>query len=98
VSQGGWLRPEAGGVTIEVRARPRASRTRAAGLLGDALKVELAAPPVDGEANAELIAYLAKTLGVRKSDVELLQGETGRNKVLRVRGVTAKAVEEALLS
>jgi uncharacterized protein (TIGR00251 family) len=89
-----WLAAAPGGVTIEVWAQPRASRTRAAGLHGDALKVQLAAPPVDGEANAELTAYLAKTLGVPRSSVEIVRGDTGRKKRVFVKGVT---VEECRL-
>lgn len=91
-----WLSAAPGGVAIEVWAQPRASRTRAVGLHGNALKVQLAAPPVDGEANAELVSYLAKTLGVPKSAVEIVRGDTGRKKRVLVKGATVEGVREVL--
>jgi uncharacterized protein len=91
-----WLREEGGAVTLELLVQPRASRTRVAGEHDGRLRVQLAAPPVDGEANAALVAFLAGALGVRKTDVALLRGETGRRKTVRVGGVSAAAVVEAL--
>ena len=80
----------AGGVELLLHIQPRAGRTDVVGVHGDALKIRLAAPPVDGEANEELIRFLAKTLGVPKSAVTLLSGATGRRKRVRVEGVTAE--------
>ncbi len=91
-----WARDEAGGVVLEVLVQPRASRTRAVGEHDGRLKVQLAAPPVDGEANAALIAFLAGALGVRRADVAILRGETGRRKTIRVAGTTAAAARAAL--
>ncbi len=91
-----WLRPDAGGgVVLEVVVQPRASRTRVVGEHDGRLKLQLAAPPVDGEANAELIAFLARALGVRKADVRIAHGETGRRKTLRIAATT---VEQAALA
>ncbi len=88
-----WARDAGGGAELEVLVQPRASRTRVVGEHGGRLKVQLAAPPVDGEANAALVAFLADALGVRKSDVTIARGEAGRRKTLRVAGVSAaKAV------
>jgi uncharacterized protein (TIGR00251 family) len=92
-----WARDEAGGVVLEVLVQPRASRTRAVGEHDGRLKVQLAAPPVDGEANAALIAFVAAALGVRRGDVAILRGETGRRKTLRVAGASAAAARAALL-
>jgi hypothetical protein len=92
----GWLRQQGGAVTLELLIQPRASRTRVVGEHDGRLKVQLAAPPVDGEANAALIEFLASALGVRKSEVEVLRGETGRRKTVRIAGVTAAAVVAAL--
>ena len=92
----GWLREVAGGVELELLVQPRASRTRVAGEHGGRLKVALAAPPVDGEANAALAAFLAEALGVRRAEVELVRGATGRRKGVRVRGVSAAAAAAAL--
>jgi uncharacterized protein (TIGR00251 family) len=91
-----WLRNGPGGVELQLHVQPRASRTRAVGAHGDALKLQVAAPPVDGEANAEITTFLARTLGARKDQVELLAGETGRRKRVRVLGVTAEAALRAL--
>jgi uncharacterized protein len=91
-----WARQEPGGAVLELLVQPRASRTRAVGEHGGRLKVQLAAPPVDGEANAALVEFLARALRVRKADVTLLRGETGRRKTVRVAGVTAAAVAAAL--
>ena len=88
------LAERGGVVTIAVRVQPRASRDAIAGTHDGALKVALTAPPVDGEANAALIAFLAKFLGVPKRDVEITQGSTGRQKVVAVRGLTLAAVRE----
>lgn len=88
---------ERGGVvTIPVRVQPRASRDAITGTHDGALKVSLTAPPVDGEANAALIALLAKVLGVPKRDVEITQGTTGRQKIVAVSGLTLAAVRERL--
>jgi uncharacterized protein (TIGR00251 family) len=91
-----WLREEAGAVTLELLVQPRASRTRAVGEHGGRLKVQLAAPPVDGEANEALVAFLAHALGVRRGEVALLRGESGRRKTVRVAGVGAAAALQAL--
>lgn len=82
----------AGLVRFEVRVVPRASRDAIVGEHDGALKVALTAPPVEGEANAALVALLAKKLGVAKRDVSLLRGEASRSKRIEVRGVDAAAV------
>jgi uncharacterized protein (TIGR00251 family) len=91
-----WVRDEAGGAVLEVLVQPRASRTRAVGEHDGRLKVQLAAPPVEGEANRALIEFLAEALGVRKADVVLQRGEAGRRKTVRVAGVSAAQVRAAL--
>jgi uncharacterized protein (TIGR00251 family) len=79
-------------VRFEVRAQPRASRTEVAGTHGEAIKIRLAAPPVEGAANAELIAFLARRLGVSKSAVRIVKGERGKNKLVEVAGVSEEQV------
>ena len=81
---------------LSVRAQPRASRSELAGEHDGALKVRLAAPPVEGEANRELERFLAKLLGVGRSRVRVVAGETGRNKVVEVEGLTIADVERLL--
>ena len=71
-------------VRLAVRVQPRASQSRVVGPHGAALKVQLTAPPVEGAANAALIALLADWLGVPKRDLRLVQGERGRDKVVAI--------------
>ncbi|MBS0348531.1 MAG: YggU family protein [Proteobacteria bacterium] len=82
-----WLsRAADGSVILTLHIQPGAKKTEFAGLYGEALKIRLAAPPVDGKANAALIAFLAKTCGVPKAAVELVSGDTSRSKRVRVSG------------
>lgn len=81
---------------LAVLVQPRASRTRVVGVHDGQLKVQLAAPPVDGEANAALVDFLARTLGVPRRQVTLVAGEASRRKRVRVSGVEAASVEALL--
>lgn len=81
-----------GGVRFAVQVAPRASREAVLGVHDGALKIALTAPPVDGEANAALIAFLAKRLGVAKREVTITQGTSSKRKTLEVRGITVDAV------
>lgn len=69
---------------LNVHTQPRASRDEITGVHGDALKIRITAPPVDGKANAHLQKYLAEVFGVPRAQVELLHGETGRRKQFRI--------------
>lgn len=84
------------GVRIEVLVQPRASRSRLVGVHDGRLKIQLAAPPVDGEANAALIELLARLLGVPRRDLSLASGETSRRKTVDVLGVSMEAAGAAL--
>ena len=75
---------EEGDLILTLRIQPKASRDEVAGSHGEAIKIRITAPPVEGKANAHLIAFLAKQFRVPKSQVELLSGESGRDKVVRV--------------
>ncbi len=70
------------GLVLSVRVQPKASKNAIRGVHGEALKISLTAPPVDGAANKACIAFLAKKLALAKSDVVLLSGQTSRNKRL----------------
>lgn len=85
------------GAAFPVRVVPRASKNEVAGQVGEAIKVRLAAPPVEGKANEALIAFLAEKLGVRKSQVEIVAGETSQNKMVCVLGLSPAEVEKRLL-
>ncbi len=93
-----WAREGAGGAVLELLVQPRASRTRVVGEHDGRLKIQLAAPPVDGEANAALLAFLADALSVKRADVALLAGETGRRKRVRIAGVAASAAAARLVA
>lgn len=86
------------GVLVHVYARPRASRTKVAGLHGTRIKLQIAAPPVDGAANQAIVEFLADSLGVSKSAVKFRSGETGKRKTLFVEGATLADARAALLS
>lgn len=87
-----WARATGDGVELLVLVQPRASRTKVVGVHDGRLKIALAAPPVDGEANAALIEFIADALDVRKADVRLADGETSRRKRLLIQGVTLEQV------
>ncbi len=84
------------GARLRVWVKPRASKSRVVGVREGNLAVAVAAPPVDGEANAELTQFLAKTLGVARTAVSVLSGESSRTKLLVVRGVDAATVRRML--
>ncbi|MSP60299.1 MAG: DUF167 domain-containing protein [Myxococcales bacterium] len=86
------VREEGGVITFDVQVVPRASRDRIGPPLGDRIKVQLCAPPVDGAANDALRALLARALGVARGKVAIVRGETGRRKTVRVEGATRAAL------
>lgn len=75
-----WLSEKDQDIVLRLHAQPGAKRTSVVGLYGDKLKIAIATPPVDGKANQAIIAFLAKTLGVSKSKISLISGETSREK------------------
>lgn len=85
-----------GGVVLSLHVQPGAKKTEIVGPHGEALKIRLAAPPVDGKANAALLAFIARKVGVSGTAVELLSGETSRAKRVRVSGVDAGEVRARL--
>ncbi len=85
-----------GALILVVHAQPGAKRSACAGEYGGKLKIALAAPPVDGKANLELRKFLSRALGLPKASVQLLSGETSREKRLEVRGIDAARLLAAL--
>ena len=90
------IRTNGSGVFLSCHVQPGAKRTAIAGIYGTALKVSLAAPPVDGKANKELCVFLAKKLKLPKSAVSLVSGQTSRDKVVFLPGVTPDELAAAL--
>ena len=92
-----WLLVQNDGVLLlRLHVQPRAAKSEVAGMLGDALKVRLAAPPVDGKANRALLDFLADRLRVSKNAVTLKSGESSRQKTVLVRGVKEELARTAL--
>lgn len=82
-----WIRETAKGVLLPVRAVPRASKNEIQGIHGDALKVRLQAPPVEGKANEALVRFLSDTLDISRAQISIASGETGRNKAVLITGI-----------
>ena len=81
------LQPDGSGLRLEIYAAPRAHKSKIVGLHDGRLKVQVAAPPVDGSANAELVAFIAGTLGLPKQQVTLVRGASSKRKTLRLEGI-----------
>jgi uncharacterized protein (TIGR00251 family) len=79
-----WRRDDGDAIVLTLHVNPGAKRTEVAGMHGDALKIRLAAPPVDGKANAELRRFLAAEFGVPLARVTLVRGEASRRKTVRI--------------
>ena len=90
------IRDTPAGAAFTVKIHPRARRNAIVGEMGDALKISLTAPPVEGKANDACIAFLAELLDVPRSSITIAAGETSRNKVIRVAGLPAAEVERRL--
>ncbi len=93
---GDWLREDEGVITLTIHAQPGARRSEVAGLHGDALKIRLAAPAIDGRANAALLAFVARRLGLGRSALTLKSGASSRHKVLLLVGTSPDAVRRLL--
>ncbi len=90
------VRSDPAGVMLRVWVQPRASRTEAVGIQDDAVRIRLTAPPAGGEANRELVRFLADVLGVPKRAVEIVRGHTARRKIVRIRGADEAEVRRVL--
>ncbi|MGA8539463.1 MAG: DUF167 domain-containing protein [Terriglobales bacterium] len=90
------VKASSAGTTFAVKVHPRAKKNAITGKVGDALKLALTAPPVDGKANEASIDFFAKLLKVPRSSVTIAAGQTSRNKVIRVAGLTAEEVRHRL--
>ena len=84
------------GVTLKVRVQPGASRDEIIGVVEGALRIRLTSPPVEGAANKQCIRFLSKKLRIGKSHISILHGERGREKILRVEGLTSGEIRDRL--
>lgn len=87
-----WCSPVPGGVRLAVQIQPNAKKTEVVGVLDGALKIKLAAQPIEGKANEALVKWLAGALGVARSAVTLTHGQTNKKKLLEIAGVTLEDV------
>lgn len=92
------LQETAAGVIIQLQIQPRSSRNQFVGLQGDAVKIKLTSPPVEGAANKACCAYLAKLFGIAKGSVELVAGEKSRKKRVLLHGLDIQTVSQVLAS
>jgi hypothetical protein len=86
------IQESSGGVSFTVRVHPRAKKNAVTGELGDAVKLSLTSPPVEGRANEACIEFFAKLLKLPRSSVTIASGQTSRRKVIRVSGLSAEEV------
>ncbi|UCG80738.1 MAG: YggU family protein [Desulfobacterales bacterium] len=91
-----WIQETPEGVIFKAIIQPRGARNEIVGLRGDALKIRLTASPVQGAANKMCMEFLAKSLKVRKSDVEIIRGQGSRTKQILVRRVSPRRIESLL--
>ncbi|HKD79788.1 MAG TPA: DUF167 domain-containing protein [Candidatus Angelobacter sp.] len=84
------------GITFAVKVHPRARKNALTGIVGDALKLALTAPPVEGRANQAVIEFFAELFEIPRSSVTIASGETSRNKLVRIAGLTKAAVATRL--
>ena len=86
----------ADGVVFNIRVIPRASRCELAGVQGDALKLRITAPPVEGAANKECVRFLSDMLGVKKSQIKIIAGHRSKNKRVSISGINRKDIERVV--
>jgi uncharacterized protein (TIGR00251 family) len=91
-----WIKDRSGNAELRIYCQPRASKTEIVGLHGDALKVRLAAPPVEGQANTELCKFLARYFGVVRQNIQILSGTGSRQKCILIKGKTAQDILDRL--
>jgi len=90
------IKESASGVTFAVKVHPRARKNAITGTVGDALKLALTAPPVEGKANQAVIEFFADLFAIPRSSVTIASGETSRNKIVRIAGVSKPVAEQKL--
>ncbi|XP_033212565.1 UPF0235 protein C15orf40 homolog isoform X1 [Belonocnema kinseyi] len=96
ITEGPITLDKSGNVSIKIQAKPGAKHNNVTDISDEAVGVAISAPPVEGEANTELVKYIASVLGLRKSDVSLERGSRSRHKTILVSGSTVEKVTEKL--
>lgn len=93
-----FLQPSTDGVLLRVYVQPRASREGIAGYHGDALKIRLKAPPVEGEANAACIRFLASLFGLPRTNLSIKTGHKSRLKLIEMEGVSVEEIRKVIVA
>lgn len=83
------FQPSKKGIIIKIKVEPRSSRKGLAGIAGDTVKVKVHSPPVGGAANEELVEVLSEKLGIKKSSIKILRGESSKNKIVEIEGISS---------
>ncbi|MGI6677535.1 MAG: DUF167 domain-containing protein [Dehalobacterium sp.] len=91
-----YITEKDGKVILKVKVQPRASKNELAGILGDAVKLRITAPPVEGEANKSVIKFFARLFKIPQNQVQIISGDSSRNKIVELTGVNLKEVQEAV--
>lgn len=91
------VREDGEGIIFAVRVQPRSSKNEICGIYGDAIKIKLTSPPVEGEANEGLIKFLAGILKISKRQIEIIGGHKSRTKSIKITGVTKEKVADLLI-
>lgn len=91
-----WVEESGGRILLKVWLQPKASRDAVVGVYDDALKIKVTSPPVEGQANAQLVAALSKWLSIPKSKINLRSGQTGRRKALEISGLSIEEIQQRL--
>jgi len=90
------VRKSENGISIDCWIQPKASKTAVSGIHGTSIKITVAAPPEDGKANAELCAFLSKTLGISKSSVQIKSGQASRRKIIFCLGASKEKLKSSI--
>ena len=83
-------------VKLQVRIHPHAARNEVMGMIDNVFHIKISAPPIKGKANQELVAFLSQVLGVNRSRISILKGETSKNKLVAISGLSEEEVREKL--
>ncbi|MDB6041364.1 MAG: hypothetical protein JWM99_5205 [Verrucomicrobiales bacterium] len=92
-----WIRTHKHGVILAIKVQPRASKSEIVGILGNELKIRIAAPPIDSAANEALVEFIAEKSGCHRQTITLIRGATSRSKTLSIRDGKLHEIEKKLL-
>lgn len=86
-TENSFIKEESGNVRLNIYLQPRSSKNEIVGIFEDCIKIKITAPPVDNEANTQLINFLSKILKIKKQNISIVHGFKGRKKVIQIKGI-----------